>query len=130
MHPVLFHLVVPAGLALPAAALLAAAIVVGRAIAWVRRARAEGEKVSFLAALRADLPFSAALAAVVLVLRRAGLLAGELRLPVHAYGALIAAAFLVGIALAQREARRRGSRTSPGGSSSPRSSGAASTSSS
>ena len=108
MHPVLFQLVVPAGFALPAAALLAVAIVVGRAVAWVRRARAEGEAVSFVAALRADLPFAVGLAVALVLLRSAGLLDGELRLPVHAYGTLIASAFVAGIWLAQREARRRG----------------------
>jgi phosphatidylglycerol:prolipoprotein diacylglycerol transferase len=37
-----------------------------------------------------------------------GLLDREIRLPLHTYGLLIAGAFLVGIWLAQREARRRG----------------------
>src|SRR5512146_2719157 len=48
------------------------------------------------------------LAAIAAVVWRTGLLDGEIRLPLHTYGLLIAAAFLVGIWLAQREARRRG----------------------
>ena len=45
---------------------------------------------------------------VAAALWRSGLLDGEIRLPLHTYGLLIASAFLVGIWLAQREARRRG----------------------
>jgi phosphatidylglycerol:prolipoprotein diacylglycerol transferase len=37
-----------------------------------------------------------------------GLLDGEIRLPLHTYGLLVATAFIVGIWLARREARRRG----------------------
>src|SRR6266511_2633375 len=46
--------------------------------------------------------------AVAGALWKAGNLDGEIRLPLHTYGLLIASADLVGIWLAQREARRRG----------------------
>ena len=42
------------------------------------------------------------------ILWRAGILEGDLSLPLHTYGLLIATGFIVGIALAQREARRCG----------------------
>jgi phosphatidylglycerol:prolipoprotein diacylglycerol transferase len=111
MLPVLFHVVVPAGFGKLAAVLVAVAIVAVRAVAYVLRERREGGKRvgrAALAALRDDAWTTAILAVLVAVLWRAGLLDGELRLPLHSYGLLIAAAFLVGIWLAQREARRRG----------------------
>ncbi|HEY6100174.1 MAG TPA: prolipoprotein diacylglyceryl transferase [Anaeromyxobacter sp.] len=108
MLPVLFELVVPAGFGKPLAALLLVAIAAVRAVAYVRRARKEGERVTVLSALRDDAWVLVALAAVAASLWRAGVLDGELRLPLHAYGLLIAAAFLVGMVLAQREGRRRG----------------------
>jgi phosphatidylglycerol:prolipoprotein diacylglycerol transferase len=111
MLPVLFHVVVPAGFGKLAAIAVALAIVVFRTVAWVHRERREaekGERRGVLAALRADAWTSAILAALVAVLWRSGLLDGEIRLPLHTYGLLIASAFLVGIWLAQREARRRG----------------------
>ena len=49
----------------------------------------------------------AALALALAVLWRSGL-RWPLRLPLHTYGLLVAAGFLVGIWLAQREAVRRG----------------------
>jgi phosphatidylglycerol:prolipoprotein diacylglycerol transferase len=108
MLPVLFHLVVPAGLG-KAAVLLAVLLVVAlRAVGYVRRARREGEEVTYLEALRGDLVTIVALAVGAGALWRAGLLDREIRLPLHSYGLLIASAFLVGIWLGQREARRRG----------------------
>jgi phosphatidylglycerol:prolipoprotein diacylglycerol transferase len=106
--PVLFHVVLPAGFGKPAAVLAVLLVAVLRAVAYVRRARREGEKAPFLAAVKDDATTVALLAAVVAGLWRSGLLDGEIRLPLHSYGLLIATAFLVGIWLAQREARRRG----------------------
>jgi phosphatidylglycerol:prolipoprotein diacylglycerol transferase len=108
MLPVLFHLALPAGLAKPAAVVLVLLVAVGRALLFVRRARREGEEATFLGALREDVFTVALLAAVVAALWRGGLLDGEVRLPLHSYGLLVASAFLVGIWLGQREARRRG----------------------
>ncbi len=59
-------------------------------------------------ALRDDAWVLVALAALVVLPWRSGLLDGELRLPLHTYGLLIATAFLVGAWLAQREAAREG----------------------
>jgi phosphatidylglycerol---prolipoprotein diacylglyceryl transferase len=108
MLPVLFHIVVPAGFAKPVAIVALVAIAVARALAYMRRARREKAKASFGAALRGDAWTLVILGAVAAALWRAGLLDGEIRLPLHTYGLLIASAFLVGIWLAQREARRRG----------------------
>ncbi len=108
MLPVLFHVVIPAGLGKPVAVLAVILVAVLRAVAVMRRARKEGEKVSILAALKEDLATVVVLAVVAGTLWRTGLLDRELRLPVHTYGLLIASAFLAGIWLAQREARRRG----------------------
>ncbi len=108
MHPILVHLVIPAGLGKLVALAVLVIAVVGRAARRLREARRADEPLSVAAAFRADLWTSAALAVAAIVLWRAGVLDRELRLPLHSYGALIAAAFLVGIWLAQREARRRG----------------------
>jgi phosphatidylglycerol---prolipoprotein diacylglyceryl transferase len=108
MLPVLFHVVVPAGFGKPLVALVVLAVIVLRAVGFLRRARAEGEKASVLAALKDDAWLIAILLVAAGALFRGGLLEGELRLPLHTYGLLIAAAFLAGIWLAQREARRRG----------------------
>lgn len=108
MLPVLFHVVLPAGFGKPVAILAVVLVAVLRAATWVRRARKEGEKATFLGALKDDLWVTLALAALAGALWRAGLLDGEIRLPLHTYGLLIASAFLVGIWLSQREARRRG----------------------
>jgi phosphatidylglycerol:prolipoprotein diacylglycerol transferase len=108
MLPVLFHVVVPAGLGKPLAVVVLVAVAALRALAYVRRARREKRKASFGAALADDVWTTGILAVVAVALWRSGLLDGELRLPVHTYGLLIASAFLVGIWLAQREARRRG----------------------
>lgn len=108
MLPVLFHIEIPGGWA-KAVAVLAILLVAGvRAFTWVRRARKAGESATFLGALKDDLFLTGVLAVAAGVLWWAGLLDREIRLPLHTYGLLIAAAFLVGIWLAQREARRRG----------------------
>jgi phosphatidylglycerol:prolipoprotein diacylglycerol transferase len=108
MHPILLHLVVPAGLGKLALLAVLVIAVVGRAAARLRAARRADEPLSVVAAFRADWMTSAALAVAALVLWRQGVLDRELRLPVHGYGVLIAAAFMSGVWLAQREARRRG----------------------
>src|SRR5689334_12034453 len=108
MLPVLFRIVIPAGWGKPLAVVLFLAIAVGRARAYVLRSRREGPPVGFGAALKDDAWVFALLAAVAGVLWRGGLLDEAIRLPLHTYGLLIATGFLVGIGLAQREARRRG----------------------
>lgn len=108
MLPVLFDLVIPAGLAKPLAALLAVAVIALRAFGYVRRAGRDGERVTVLEALRDDAWVIVLLLAGLGGVWRAGMLDRELRLPLHTYGLLIAAAFLTGMWLAQREARRRG----------------------
>jgi phosphatidylglycerol:prolipoprotein diacylglycerol transferase len=108
MLPVLFNIVVPAGFGKPALVVVFVLVAVLRAVAYLRRARQDGEKASLFDALKDDATTLVLLAVVGGVLWRAGVLDGELRLPLHSYGLLIASAFLVGIWLAQREARRRG----------------------
>ena len=108
MLPVLFDIVIPAGLGKLALALLLVAIAVLRVFGYLRRARKQGERASVGEAVRDDAWTLVALAVVGAVVWRAGLLDREVRLPLHTYGLLIAGAFLVGIWLAQREARRRG----------------------
>jgi phosphatidylglycerol:prolipoprotein diacylglycerol transferase len=108
MLPVLFQVVVPAGFGKPLVVLVVLAVIVLRAVGFLRRARAAGEKASVLAALKDDAWVIAILVLAAAALFRGRLLEGELRLPIHTYGLLIASAFLVGIWLAQREARRRG----------------------
>jgi phosphatidylglycerol:prolipoprotein diacylglycerol transferase len=104
--PVLFTLRIPAGWGLPVAALVAAALVLWRAVLG---ARAEGRGWGgVLPALRGDWGFALLLAAAVVFAARTGLLQGELALPLHSYGLLLALAFVLGVLLAQREARRRG----------------------
>ena len=108
MLPILFTLVIPAALAKPAVVLAILLVVLGRAVAYVRRARADGEPVSWLQALKDDVVVPGVLVVVAGLIWRAGLLDKEIRLPLHAYGLLIALGFIVGIWLAQREAKRRG----------------------
>jgi phosphatidylglycerol---prolipoprotein diacylglyceryl transferase len=108
MLPVLFDVVVPAGLGKALAIAAAAAVIALRVFGYLRRARKEGERAGVSEALRDDAWVIAALAVAVGALWRSGLLDHELRLPLHTYGLLIALAFLAGMWLAQREARRRG----------------------
>jgi phosphatidylglycerol:prolipoprotein diacylglycerol transferase len=83
-------------------------VVLGRALAWRRRSAREGHPISLLTALGDDWTVSALLLVAAGLLWRAGLLDGELRLPLHTYGLLIATGFILGIWLAQREGKRRG----------------------
>jgi phosphatidylglycerol:prolipoprotein diacylglycerol transferase len=108
MYPILFSIVIPAGLVKPAALLAVLLVVAGRALAWRRRSARAGHPVSLLAALGDDWVVTAILLAGVGVLWRGGLLDGEVRLPLHSYGLLIAGGFIIGIWLAQREGKRRG----------------------
>lgn len=108
MLPVLFTLTVPAGWGLPLAVLVVVLVAVARAVALVRATRGEGGGESFVGALRSDWWFLGLLGLGVVVAHRAGALTGEVRLPLHTYGLLMALAFLLGVLLAQREARRRG----------------------
>ncbi len=107
MLPVLFTLTIPAGFGLPDAIAVVVLVAAARAVALVRSAGDEGG-ISLWAALRADARLLVLLAAAVAVAQWKGLLGGELRLPLHTYGLLLALAFLSGVVLAQREARRRG----------------------
>jgi phosphatidylglycerol:prolipoprotein diacylglycerol transferase len=108
MLPVLLRIVIPPGFGLPVAIGVALLLTVGRAVAHQRRMAREKRKISFLAALLDDKVTIVVLALAVVVLWRSGLLRGRLDLPLHTYGLLIASAFVVGIWLAQREARRQG----------------------
>jgi phosphatidylglycerol:prolipoprotein diacylglycerol transferase len=108
MHPVLFHLVIPAGFGKIVALALVALVVVVRALAAVRRARGGKEELSFVEALRADARLSLGLVAAVAVLWAKGVLDRRIDLPLHSYGLLLASAFLSAIWVAQREARHRG----------------------
>jgi len=106
--PVLFTVAVPAGWALPLSLLTVALVAAVRTWAAVRAGRSGGHRLTPWAALRADGWLLAVLLAAVAVAWRAGLLRGRLELPLHTYGLLMALAFLLGVVLAQREARRRG----------------------
>lgn len=108
MLPVLFSIVIPAWLAMPAVIAAIVLLTAGRAFFYVRRARADGQEVSWLGALKDDAWVIGGLVVLAGALWRGGLLDQEIRLPLHTYGLLIATGFLVGIGLAQREARRRG----------------------
>jgi phosphatidylglycerol---prolipoprotein diacylglyceryl transferase len=104
--PVLFTLTIPAALGKALACAVAVAVVLGRAHAY-RRAPGEGTP-SWGAALWDDRLTLGAVAIALAALWRAGALDGPLSLPLHTYGVMIATGFVVAIALAQREARRRG----------------------
>ena len=108
MLPVLLTIRLPAPWAKVGLAAVLVAIAAWRAVAYLRRARRDGERATVREALRADAFTLGALAVIGAVLYRAGLLDRDVELPVHTYGLLVAGAFLVGIALARREARRRG----------------------
>jgi phosphatidylglycerol:prolipoprotein diacylglycerol transferase len=108
MLPVLFTLTIPAGWGLPLVVAAAVAIGLARAMALRAGHEGKGEKPSLLEALRADGWFLGLLAVAVVLAVRSGALAGRLSLPLHTYGLLMALAFLLGVLLAQKEARRRG----------------------
>jgi phosphatidylglycerol:prolipoprotein diacylglycerol transferase len=108
MLPVLFEIPIAAAWAKPALVAIVLAVTLGRAGVVVLGARRSGRPVGLLSALRDD---GWVVAGVVLVaggLWGSGVLARDLRIPVNTYGVLLASAFLVGIWLAQREARRQG----------------------
>ncbi len=108
MLPSLFTIHVPAGWGKPGLLLLIAAVAVGRVVTYLRQARKDGEAASVFQALGADTWLLVTMASGAAILWKTGLLDGERRLPLHTYGLMIAGAFLAGIWLAQREARRRG----------------------
>ena len=108
MFPLLFTLTIPAGLVKPAVVLVVLLVVLVRALGWRRQSARQGHPVSFLTALGDDWVISAILVAGLGVLWKAGLLDGDLRVPLHNYGLLIATGFVIGIWLAQREGKRRG----------------------
>ncbi len=108
MLPILWTLAVPARWLPPALAAAAAAIVLWRAHAWRRQAAADGERVSWGAALWDDRVAVGAIALAAAALWRSGLLAGGISLPIHTYGVAIAAGFVVAVRLAQWQARRDG----------------------
>jgi phosphatidylglycerol:prolipoprotein diacylglycerol transferase len=108
MLPILFSIVIPAGLVKPAVLLAVLLVVLGRALAWRRRSARDGHPISLLTALGDDWTISALLLVAAGLLWRGGLLDRELRLPLHTYGLLIATGFILGIWLAQREGKRRG----------------------
>ena len=111
MLPVLFTVSLPAGVAKPLACAVVLLIALARAWAFRRRAAADGAGVGFGEALWDDRWTLGALAVALAALWRAGILDGPIALPVHSYGVMIATGFVVAIALAQREARRRGQDT-------------------
>jgi phosphatidylglycerol:prolipoprotein diacylglycerol transferase len=108
MLPVLFNVVLPAGFGKPVVVVAVVLIAALRAVAYLRRAKQEGAPAGILDALKDDATTLVVLAVAAASVWRAGLLDGEIRLPLHTYGLLIASAFLVGIWIAQREGRRRG----------------------
>lgn len=107
MLPVLFTITIPAGWALPIALAVLVLVALARGLAASWGERGQGLR-PFVRAVRGDAWFLGLLAAVILVAWAKDALRGELRLPLHGFGLLLAAAFLAGVALAQREARRRG----------------------
>ena len=108
MLPILFSIVIPAWATKPALLAAIALLTVGRAFFYVRRARAEGEKLGWADAFKDDASVIVGMVVVGGALWWAGLLDREVRLPLHTYGLLIATGFIVGIGLAQREGKRRG----------------------
>ena len=108
MLPVLFEIVVPAWLAKPLVVVLAAGIAAVRALVFRRRARAQGQAASWGQALRDDKVTIAVLAILAGALWRLGYLDGDVPIPLHSYGLLLALGFIVAIWVAQREARRQG----------------------
>ncbi len=108
MLPLLFTIVIPAGLVKPALLAAVALVVAVRGLSWRRRSARDGHPISLGTALADDWVVTAALLVVVGVLWSAGQLDATVRLPLHTYGLLIAAGFLIGIWLALREGKRRG----------------------
>lgn len=108
MLPVLLQITIPAAWAKLVVALAFLALTLGRALFYVWRARKEGEKATLVGAVKDDAVTVVILAAVGLALWRAGYLDADISLPLHTYGLLVASAFIIGAALAQREAARVG----------------------
>jgi phosphatidylglycerol:prolipoprotein diacylglycerol transferase len=108
MLPVLFQISIPAAWAKLVVALVFLALTLGRALLYVRRARKAGEKVTLVEAVKDDAVTVVVLLAAVVVLVRGGYLDGDINLPLHTYGLLVASAFIIGAALAQREALKVG----------------------
>ncbi len=108
MLPILFSIVIPAGLVKPAAVGVLLLVALGRALAWRRRSTRQGHPISLGTALKDDWTVSLVLLAGAGLLWKFGLLDGEVRLPLHSYGLLIATGFILGIWLGQREGKRRG----------------------
>jgi phosphatidylglycerol:prolipoprotein diacylglycerol transferase len=108
MLPVLFQITIPAAWAKLVVALAFVALTFGRAWLYVRRARKEGHEATLLGAVKDDAVTIAILAGVAVALWRGGYLDTDVSLPLHTYGLLVASAFIVGAALAQREAAKVG----------------------
>jgi len=108
MLPVLFQIVIPPGWTLPVAVAVALALVLGRAWSYRKASAREGRRAGWGAALWSDKAVVLALVVGVGLAWRSGLLAEEVRLPLHSYGLMLALAFTVAIWLAQREAVRVG----------------------
>jgi len=106
--PVLFRLELSPALARAAVAAVVLALTFGRAGLHVWRARRAGERLGLGAALWEDRWVVGVAAAVSVGLWRAGLLDRQVSVPLNSYGIMLAAAFLAGAWLAQREARRVG----------------------
>jgi phosphatidylglycerol:prolipoprotein diacylglycerol transferase len=108
MLPILFRLHLSPAAAKAAVVLLAAALTLGRAGLRVWQARRAGQRLGLRAALWDDRWVVGAAAALAAGAWRAGLLDRPVSIPLNTYGLLLAAAFLAGAWLAQREARRVG----------------------
>ncbi|HZZ86433.1 MAG TPA: prolipoprotein diacylglyceryl transferase [Anaeromyxobacteraceae bacterium] len=108
MLPILFELALPGPAALALALAAVAALAVARAVSFRRELARGGRSLSFGAALWDDKLTVGALLVAVAVGWRAGVFAGTVRLPLHSYGLAMATAFLVGIQVAQRLAKRDG----------------------
>ena len=108
MLPVLLQITIPAGWAKLVVALVFLALTLGRALLYVRRARKEGHAATLVGAVKDDAVTVVILAAIVVALFKGGYLDGDVSLPLHTYGLLVASAFIVGAALAQREAAKVG----------------------
>jgi phosphatidylglycerol:prolipoprotein diacylglycerol transferase len=108
MLPVLFRLQLSPALAKAALVAVALALALGRSGLHVWRARRRGQRLGLGAALWEDRWVVGAAAILVAGPWRAGLLDEGVSVPLHSYGLLLAAAFLSGAWLAQREARRVG----------------------
>ncbi|MGB8933308.1 MAG: prolipoprotein diacylglyceryl transferase [Anaeromyxobacteraceae bacterium] len=108
MLPILFQLTIPAAWAKLVVVAAFVALTLGRALFFVHSGRKEGQKVTLLGAVKDDAVTVVILAAVAIALWRGGYLDGDVTLPLHTYGLLVASAFIIGAVLAQREAAKVG----------------------